>query len=621
MYIKSVVKRNKKSTRKYKYLYLVESKRTSKGPRQRLILNLGALDIPKEQHKILAKTIEAMLCGQQTIQPDDPLIEKHAKKAVRSILERQSRHAALEKKSETETQINKPDFKSIDVNSLMSNNLRTIGPEYVCHEIWKKLGFKDILKSEKINDETIAIIETIIIGRLVAPGSERYTKTWAEERSAIYELIGSKKNFSLNSYYRACDVIYKCKDVLEEGLSQKEKKLFSLQEKLCFFDLTNTYLEGQASANPKAKRGRSKEKRSDCKLLTLALIIDEDGFLKYSKLYSGNQSESKTLKEMIESMLKVRPDLSKRQTVIMDAGVSTKENIKYLKLKKLKYIVVERGKAEFTEKDLKSMEVIFNDKSKKFKIEVKRKKNETEMRLLCRSTGRIKKDESIRTRQEKHFEEEIEKLREGLSIKKRMKNYKKILEKIGRLKERYPKASKVYKVEVTPYKRKITNKTTAKDIMIEKVESTENFDGCYVLRTDHVEMTDKEIWKTYMMLTRIETAFRYLKTSLGMRPIYHQKEHRSDAHIIASVMAYHILHAIEYKLRLNGDYRSWKTIRDILSTHARLSINYNFEEDEKIILGQLRQCSKPEDTHKVIYHRLGLSDLPMAKHIKILKEI
>ncbi|KPA13401.1 transposase, IS4 family protein [Candidatus Magnetomorum sp. HK-1] len=611
MYIKAVVKRNKNSTKKYKYLYLVESIRTSKGPRQRLILNLGALDIPKHQHKDLAKAIESMLCGQNTIQPDDPLIETHAKKAVRSILERQSRHAALEKKSDTGIKKIEPDFKNIDVNSLSSYNVRSIGPEYVCHEIWKELGFKNVLKSENIPDKTIAIIETLIIGRLVAPGSERYTKTWAEERSTIYELIGCQQRMSLNTYYRACDTLYKCKDVLEESLSKTEKQLFSLQERLCFFDLTNTYFEGQASANPKAKRGRSKEKRSDCKLLTLALIIDEEGFAKYSKLYPGNQSESKTLKEMIEAMIKIRPSFSKNQTVIMDAGIATKDNIKFLKKKELKYIVVERGYGEFTEEDLQSMEVIFNDKDKKFKIEVKRKGNETEMRLLCRSTGRIKKDEGIRTRQEEHFEEDIKKLNEGLSKKGRMKNYKKVLEKIGRLRERYPKASKVYGVEVKASEKEINEKTTAKEITWKKKKSEENFDGCYVLKTDHIEMSDKEIWKTYMMLTRIETAFRYLKTSLGMRPVYHQLEQRSDGHVFASVMAYHILHVIEYRLRLNGDHRSWKTIRDILSTHVRLTIAYDYENSGKIINGQIRQCSKPEDNQKIIYHRLRLSDLPM----------
>jgi transposase len=119
----------------------------------------------------------------------------------------------------------------------------------------------------------------------------------------------------------------------------KEKELFSLPEMLCFFDLTNTCMEGQASGNPKARRGYSKEKRSDCKLLTLALIVDEQGFAKYSHLYAGNQSDGKTLPEMIESLMKARPDLSGNRTVIMDAGIATAENIQYVKDNQFHYIV------------------------------------------------------------------------------------------------------------------------------------------------------------------------------------------------------------------------------------------------------------------------------------------
>jgi transposase len=153
-------------------------------------------------------------------------------------------------------------------------------------------------------------------------------------------LTGNPLRTSRNSLYRAGDHLFKLKDCLEEALSIREKHLFSLQETMCFFDLTNTYFEGQANGNPKAKRGRSKEKRSDCKLLTLALVIDEQGFAKYSNLYPGNQAENATLKQIIESLIKMRPGLAKNQTVIVDAGIATKENIDYLKANHFHYIVV-----------------------------------------------------------------------------------------------------------------------------------------------------------------------------------------------------------------------------------------------------------------------------------------
>jgi len=383
---------------------------------------------------------------------------------------------------------------------------------------------------------------------------------------------------------------------------------------MCFLDLTNTYLEGQASANPKAKRARSKEKRSDCKLLTLALIIDEQGFPKYSHLYAGNQSEGKTLPEMIQSLIGIRPDLAQHRTIIMDAGIATEENIQYLKDNQFHYIVVNRGKADFTPDDTEQMQVVHHDDNRQFQLEVARREEEGEAFLLCRSTGREQKDRSIRTRQEDLFIERLEYYKSGLGKKGRTKDYVKLIEMIGRLREKYPRASKLYGVTVIPDKdvTEKKNNVKARDIIWEKRNADYlKFDGCYVLRTDLVGMTDQEIWKTYMMLTRVENAFRCLKSSLGLRPVFHQIEWRSDAHMFISVLAYHLLHVIEQKLRSHGDHRSWDTILDILSTHQRLTIQYDVQEQdqEKTIRYHLNLCSNPEPEQKMIYHNLSYDEL------------
>lgn len=618
MYIKRVVKQNPASEKKYQYLHLVESVRTRKGPRQRLILNLGNIDLPNKKYKELANCIETILSGQMQIFCLDPIVEKLAKKAAQSILEKRSRDAAMDKVSDAYTQSDEPLFQYIDINSFEAATPRSIGPEYVCHSIWKELGISDVLLSNGIPEHNLAIMEALVVGRLVDPGSERYTRSWVENRSALYELTGKPACRSLNSYYRAGDTLFKCKQALEAHLSTREKELFGLAEQMCFFDLTNTYLEGQAMANPKAKRGKSKEKRSDCKLLTLALIIDEQGFPKYSQLYSGNQSECKTLEQMIESLIEMRPDLSKQeQTVIIDAGIATEDNIAYLKSKKnLHYIVVNRAKGEFTPEDINGMRVIFKDDDTNFKVEVKRQKQEGETWLLCRSAGRQHKDRGIRGRQESLFLEGLKTARDGLKKKGYTKRYDKVLEKIGRLRQKYPKASKVYEITVTPDGDRLDSKTNAADIEWKKKEIYDaqvKYEGCYVLRTDRVELSDEQVWKTYVMLTRIERAFRCLKTSLGFRPVFHQLEFRSDSHLFISVLAYHILHTIESRLRGHGDHRSWITIRDILSTHQRLTIEYNCKEREMICHGHMRLCSLPEMEHKIIYHRLGLSDLPLGR--------
>ena len=613
MYIKKVVKNNKGSQKKFRYLHLVENVRTDKGPRQRLILNLGSIDIPEDKYKELANCIEGMITGQLQLFSTDPAIETHARSAAKRILGKRSEDQAVDLLSVCNN--DHLNFKMVDVSSLEADEVRSVGPEYVCHCIWKELKIDDILLLNDVPQSSIPLIETLVVGRLVAPGSERDTWAWAENRSAIFELAGKPGRFSLSSFYRAADRAFDVKDEIESHLSRQEKEMFSLPENLCFFDLTNTYMEGQSSGNPKAKRGHSKEKRSDCKLLTLALIVDEQGFAKYSHLYAGNQCESKTLPEMIESLMKIRPDLSKNRTVIMDAGITTAETIKFLKDNQFHYIVVNRSNSEFLPDDTDQMKVIHQDDDRNFKLEIVRHEKDNEAWLLCKSTGREQKDRSIRTTQENLFIDRLEYYRNGLGKKGHTKAYTKIVEMIGRLREKYPRASKIYDVTVIPDENTSSlSKNNAIDIIWKKrLEDHSKLDGCYILRTDHIDMTDLEIWKTYMMLTRVESAFRCLKTSLGLRPVFHQIERRSDAHLFISVLAYHLLHVIEQKLRLHGDHRSWGTIRDILSTHSRLTIEYNVKEQEQIIHYHLNLCSKPEPEHKIIYFRLGLSGAPLGK--------
>lgn len=619
MYIKKVRKSNPDSTKVYEYLHLVENVRTPKGPRQRLILNLGRLDIPSEQYKELANCVEGFLTGQTNLFDATPDIEKHALKAAEKIKEKRCKECHV-KPLAGSGQRAEEDFKLVNVNSMDASQARSLGPEYVCHCQYDELQINEILLQNGIPNGTLPLFEALVIGRLVSPGSELHTWRWSQQQSAIFELAENPLRPSLNSMYKAGDRLFKLKDTLEEALSKRERHLFSLQERMCFFDLTNTYFEGQAAANPKAKRGKSKEKRSDCKLLTLALIIDEQGFAKYSNLYPGNQAESKTLKEIIESLIEMRPSLAEDRTVIMDAGIATKENVAYLKDKHFHYIVVNRGKGDFTQSEMTNMQLI--RQTEQYSIEINRKQADGEAFLLCRSTAREGKDKGIRTHQENLFIERLEYYRDGLSKKRRTKSYPKIMEMIGRLREKYPRASKLYEVEVVPEEKPCKKGILAKDIVWNKkpqYDALAKFDGCYVLRTDRLDLSDKEIRETYVMLTQIENAFRSMKPSLGLRPNFHQKEDRADAHMFISVPAYHILHSIEFKLRRQGDHRTWATIREVLSTHQRLTIEYDVKEQSKVQRHHLRLCSNPEAEHKEIYDRLGLRDVPLPKKLHVAK--
>jgi transposase len=608
MYIKRVRKSNPNSKKAYEYLHLVDNVRTENGPRQRLILNLGTLKLEPEQYKELANCIEAMLTGQQQLFSTNRHIEKLARDAADKIRSKQ----AADQRIEAE-----PTYQSLDVASMQASQLRSLGPEYLCQCIWNELKINELLVSKGVSERVLPLMQALVIGRLVSPGSEVHTYNWAEQRSALYELTGAPLRASLNSLYRAGDRLFDCKDALEGHLAEREKELFDLPERICLFDLTNTYFEGQAGA--KAKRGRSKEKRSDCKLLTLALVVDEQGFAKYSRLYPGNQAECHTLAQIIESLVALRPNLAKDRTVIIDAGIATEENVGFLKASGFHYIVVERGKANFVPDDTQAMQVIRQNES--YMLEVKRHRSDNEILLLCRSTGRQGKDQGIRSRQEKLFLERLQYYHQGLGKKGHTKRYPKVLEMIGRLREKYPRASKLYDVDVQ-LDQTFAKKPIAKAILWKKrphYDSQCKFEGCYVLRTDRTELTDQQIWETYMMLSRVESAFRSLKSSLGLRPNFHQIEVRADAHLFISVLAYHLLHTIEYKLRQSGDHRSWASIREILSTHQRLTIEYNVKEHQQIQRRHLRLCSQTEPEHRLIYQRLDLKEIALPRKITAVK--
>lgn len=618
MYIKRVQKSHRSSNKRYEYLHLVENLRTEHGPRQRLILNLGAVNVAPEQYKELANCIEAMLTGQQQLFSTDRKIEKLARTATDKIRAKQ----AIDQPAQTDdtlTNDRAPIYQNVDVVSMEAGQVRSLGPEYVCHSIWNDLNINELLISEGISEYTLPLMQALVVGRLVSPGSEVHTWNWAVHRSALYELTGPALHPSLNSLYRAGDQLFECKDALERHLAAREKDLFDLPERICLFDLTNTYFEGQAAGNAKAKRGRSKEKRSDCKLLTLALVVDERGFAKYSRLYPGNQAECHTLDQIIESLTALRPNLAKDRTVIIDAGIATDDNVAYLKANSFHYIVVQRGKADFTPDDTRTMHII--RKTDQYMLEVKRHAQNGEALLLCRSTGRREKDQGIRSRQERLFLDRLQYYHDGLDKKGHTKHYPKVIEMIGRLREKYPRASKLYDVQVVADEIPVA-KAKARAIVWKKrdhYDTLRQFEGCYVLRTDRVDLTDAQIWETYVMLTRVESAFRSLKSSLGLRPNFHQNENRADTHLFISVLAYHILHTIEYKLRQCGDHRSWATIRDILSTHQRLTLEYNVKEQNRVQRSHLRLCSNPEPEHRQIYACLNLKEIPLPRKITSVK--
>ncbi len=339
-------KKSKKATDKKSYVQhqLIESVRTASGPRQQIVLNLGHLNLPAEKWKELANCIERCLTNQKSLFPQDPEIEAKARHYASQI--RQERLARAQGAGNT-VSAEKEDahYETVDMNSLVTNDAKTIGAEHVAMSQMDEYGFDSILQGLHFSEEHITYARMLIAGRMVHPGSERETARWLRETSGAEELLGSRVKLYDTALHRTAVLLWENHEAIEQELSRRERELFSLKETVIFYDLTNTYFEGSKRGSKVARYGKSKERRNDCPLITLSLTIDEDGFPKQSKVWEGNVSEPKTLEHILSGLKKQRGLFPKERTIVMDAGIATQENIALIKKSGYSYVAVSRKRA------------------------------------------------------------------------------------------------------------------------------------------------------------------------------------------------------------------------------------------------------------------------------------
>ena len=549
MFIKEIKKQNKGYEKVFISHRLMESYRTERGPRQRKILSLGKLDLPKEQWKLLADRIEEKVIGQESFLSIDENVESLATHYASLIIQQK---ITLSKHQVKKTQ--QAEYETIDINSVSNSKVRSIGAEYVGYETFKQLGLDTLFGKLGLSKQEIDLTALSIVGKLVYPASEHRTRAWAKHLTGLDELLNADfTHLSNNALYRTSDLLLSFKSQIEEHLKLKERNLFSLKENIILYDLTNTYFEGSTKKNKKAKWGRSKEKRSDCPLVTLGLVIDEMGFPKASKIFKGNVYEADTLLKMLELLqgetiqsasTKARAKAKKGITVVMDAGISTEDNLKLLKSEGYDYICVARNKPfDESKVDLDNLVTIKQDKTNK--VEAKLVKGDDENVLYCKSFLKEKKEQAMKTKMQQRFEEGIKQIAASLTKKGGVKKYDKVLERIGRLKEKNASIAHYYCVDVK-HKDGIATAVDWKFLKVEKAK--QRFSGSYFLRTSRNDLTEQKIWFLYVILTNLEDPFRYLKDELGLRPVHHQKESRSDVHLFITVLAYHLLISIQTKL-------------------------------------------------------------------------
>jgi len=590
VYIRKTTKAHKGKT--YANYLLVESVHTPSGPRQRTICSLGSLSPgPAEQWHSLARKVKDSLEGPLGLEPVPPQINTLVEKVHRG---RKSRPAPSDR------------ILTVDTDRVTTEEFREAGPVPVGHQIWRQLGLDEILSCAGLSDQACRLSETMTLNRLISPLSELAMPDWIR-RTALGDILGADfSRLNEDALYRHLDRLHPNREKIERELAARERTLFNLEDTVYLYDLTSTYFEGQAQRNPQAKRGYSRDKRPDGKQVVVGLVLDRDGFPKAHEVFDGNRQDRSTVSEMLKNLEK-RTGKKPGSTVVVDRGMASEDNLAEIRAEDLHYIVAGRqpernqGLEDF-EKDNDWEEVIRtpslrNPAQKKTKVQIKRRQKGDELYILCLSDGRQEKDRAIREKHEQRLLEDLEKLKKRIDTG-HLKHLEKIHQALGRLKERYPRVARYYSLHYDAEQKNLSWREEA-----DKKGIAEKLDGSYVLKTDRLDMTADEIWRTYLLLTRVEAAFRAMKSPLMERPIFHHLQHRAQTHIFLCVLAYHLLVAIEKPFLDQGVPTSWWTIRQQLSTHQVVTVVLPTGNGNIL---RIRKGGTPEPIHREIYATLKI---------------
>jgi transposase len=482
---------------------LVESVLTAKGPRQRTVCSLGRLEPgPHDQWLALARRMETALQGQLSLQGQgaetEPLVQRARKGRKRP--ERLEGSGII----------------AIDTDRVETEQHREAGPVHVGHQLWRQLDLGEILGRAGLSERACLVSELMVLNRLIFPLSELAMPDWIR-RTAMGDIVGTDfSELNEDVLYRNLDKLYAKREQIERELSEREKTLFNLDDMVYLYDLTSSYFEGQAETNPQAKRGYSRDRRPDCKQVLVGLVLDRDGFPKAHEIFQGNRQDRSTVGEMLD-VLEKRMGKHPGSTVVVDRGMAYEENLEQIRAHGLHYLVAGRQSErnqwldDLEQADWEEvirMPSSRNRSQKKSRVEIKRRQKGSEVYILCLSEGRQEKDRAIRVKQEGRLIEDLERLK-GRVEKGHLKKTEKIHQAIGRLQERYPRVARYYQIQYQVQPQRLSWQED-----IEKKAIAEKLDGSYVLKTDRQELTSDEIWRTYMLLTRVEAAFRSMKSPL-----------------------------------------------------------------------------------------------------------
>ena len=484
---------------------LVESYRTERGPRQRVVAYLGDMD---ESGRIGVKqTAQGKSAEGQQLLFDEV----------------------------------KPPWVEIDVSRIKVEHPRDFGGPWLGLELIKQLDLLSFLQKamprgrEEIPWATMSLV--LVLSRLCDPSSELYIAEHSYANSALTDLLGvPTQKVNDDRRYRALDQLLAHKEALEKHLENRLGELFGLEYDLLMYDVTSTYFEGQANGNPQAQRGYSRDHRPDCKQVCIGLVVSRCGMALGYEVFAGNRHDATTVQEIVKTM-ESRYGRANRIWV-MDRGMVSEENLALMKSEGRQYIM---GAPKSMLKQYEQELVADDWQSVHEGLEVKMVSapDGDETFILCRSRERGEKEKAMHQRFENRIEEGLVRLRNRLYKAKKKPDEQQVQRQIGRLLERNSRAAGLFDIQVKPVKRE---GRSGLQIIWSKHRHWQQWaqvsEGCYLLRSNVTDWSAEDFWKAYTQLTAAEAAFRIHKSDLQIRPVWHQKEKRVQAHIMVCFLAY-----------------------------------------------------------------------------------
>lgn len=609
VYFKSSIRKHPETGILSGYYRLVESYRNGDNRIcHRTILNIGFIeDATPEQLNIIQKRLTDKYERKESFfqHEEDPVIKKYVEQFWQRIVDSKKIDiASVEKLT-----------RMINADTMRHSNVREIGSEWMCYNTWNKLELTPLLLSAGFTEEQAKLAATQVISRAVYPASELKTTRWIKENSAVCELTGyDMEKLTKDKLYKSALDLYQIKNTLEKHLSKRTNDLFDLEDKIVLYDLTNTYFESEKRKSNLAKYGRSKEKRTDAKLVVLALVVNIEGFIKYSSILEGNVADNKTLPAMIEKLSK--HTCKNNAVVVLDAGIATEENLEMIAAKGYNYVCVSRSELKDYEAIPDRLTVLLDTKSNKtIRLKSVVSEKNTDYYLEVKSPEKALKEAGMKSQFEKRFEEELQKIHKAIHRKGGVKNLEKVHQRIGRAREKYPSAQQYYIIEVAPDEhlrnaKEITWKID-KDKHNQKIESL----GIYFLRTNLNVKDEVLVWNIYNTIREIENAFRTLKTDLDLRPIYHKNDDATMAHLHLGILAYWLVNTIRFQLKNNKINSGWKEIVRIGNTQKVITTTGTNTFGKTI---EVRKCSQPNQNLTAIYDILKSKYKPFTKRKSVV---